>query len=245
MAEETSKLIRDAISKLPTLRLRQAKPSDIFPSLEGVEITPSVRSMTSKLLSDAKRKIVFPQFIYDDVSSEEVMAAIAILRGYIGKQGKIDIYDRDLMRRYYDQIDAALDGTRKLYDDQGRQITVSKARKELLFEDIAENMKVIGADSKKVIVIKSDTERTIRSQLKIILNWEESYANKHRAHAVLQEFTVSLFDTQIENLREKGYIEDYLLDPTTGRKLEIYCYKGPYNPLYGIPVALAGKGAID
>jgi len=77
-------MIRAAISALPTLRLPQAKPGDIFPSLEeqGIEITPSVKSMTSKLLSAAKRQMTATRVGsgYEDVSSEQVMAAVSFVR---------------------------------------------------------------------------------------------------------------------------------------------------------------------
>jgi hypothetical protein len=82
--ENASHLIREAISKLPALRLQQAKPGDIFPSLkeQGIGITPSVRSMTSKLLSAAKRQMPATRFgdRYEDVSNEQVMAAISFVK---------------------------------------------------------------------------------------------------------------------------------------------------------------------
>jgi uncharacterized protein (DUF433 family) len=82
--ENASELIRDEISKFPTLRLPQAKPSDIFPSLEeqGIAITPSVRTMTSKLLSAAKRQVPATRFgsDYEGVSNEQVMAAISFTK---------------------------------------------------------------------------------------------------------------------------------------------------------------------
>lgn len=50
--------IRAEIAKIPASELCYAKPSRILPLLEaaGVEITPSVRSATSKLLLKAKEK---------------------------------------------------------------------------------------------------------------------------------------------------------------------------------------------
>jgi hypothetical protein len=49
-------VIRAEIAKIPVSELSYAKPSRILPSLEarGIEITPSVRSATSKLLAQAK-----------------------------------------------------------------------------------------------------------------------------------------------------------------------------------------------
>jgi hypothetical protein len=53
-----SEMIRQHIAALPSEYLERAKPADILPQLEaaGVEITPSIRSMTSKLLSAARRR---------------------------------------------------------------------------------------------------------------------------------------------------------------------------------------------
>ena len=53
-----AEMIRAEITKIPASELCYAKPSRILPLLEaaGVEITPSVRSATSKLLAKAKEK---------------------------------------------------------------------------------------------------------------------------------------------------------------------------------------------
>lgn len=56
--EGIAEAIRAEIAKIPSSELVYAKPSRILPALEsaGLEITPSVRSMTSKLLAKAKNK---------------------------------------------------------------------------------------------------------------------------------------------------------------------------------------------
>lgn len=56
--EGVSEAIRAEIAKVPVNELPSAKPSRILPGLEaaGFEITPSVRSTTSKLLAKAKEK---------------------------------------------------------------------------------------------------------------------------------------------------------------------------------------------
>jgi hypothetical protein len=55
--ESISEAIRAEIAKIPASELCYAKPSRILPLLEaaGFEITPSVRSSTSKLLARAKK----------------------------------------------------------------------------------------------------------------------------------------------------------------------------------------------
>ena len=60
--EGVSEAIRAEIAKLPPDELAAAKPSRVFPGLEaaGFEITPSVRSTTSKLLSKAKNDVANP-----------------------------------------------------------------------------------------------------------------------------------------------------------------------------------------
>ncbi len=57
-AANTSGAIREEISTFTQEQLLRAKPADLLPILEerGIEITPSVRSMTSRLLSAAKRE---------------------------------------------------------------------------------------------------------------------------------------------------------------------------------------------
>ena len=52
----TAESIRDEIAKIPASELRYAKPARVLSRLEeaGKEITPSVRSATSKLLAKAK-----------------------------------------------------------------------------------------------------------------------------------------------------------------------------------------------
>ena len=54
--EGMSEAIRSEIAKIPASELCYAKPSRVLPCLErrGWEITPSVRSTTSKLLAKAK-----------------------------------------------------------------------------------------------------------------------------------------------------------------------------------------------
>ena len=54
--EGVSQAIRAEIAKIPVGELAAAKPSRVLPGLEtaGFEITPSVRSTTSKLLAKAK-----------------------------------------------------------------------------------------------------------------------------------------------------------------------------------------------
>lgn len=56
--ENISEAIRAEIEKIPPTELIHAKPSRVLPYLEeaGIEITPSVRSLTSKLLGKAKDK---------------------------------------------------------------------------------------------------------------------------------------------------------------------------------------------
>jgi hypothetical protein len=55
--EGISEAIRAEIAKIPASELCYAKPSRVLPCLEaaGIEITPSVRSATSKLLAMAKK----------------------------------------------------------------------------------------------------------------------------------------------------------------------------------------------
>ena len=55
--EGVSEAVRTEIAKIPPGELSYAKPSRVLPCLEagGFEITPSVRSITSKLLKMAKR----------------------------------------------------------------------------------------------------------------------------------------------------------------------------------------------
>ena len=55
--EGISEAIRAEIAKIPASELCYAKPSRVLPCLEaaGIEITPSVRSATSKLLAKAKK----------------------------------------------------------------------------------------------------------------------------------------------------------------------------------------------
>ncbi len=57
--QNTAEAIRVEIAKIPTSELCYAKPSRILPLLEaaGIEITPSVRSSTSKLLAKAKKAL--------------------------------------------------------------------------------------------------------------------------------------------------------------------------------------------
>ena len=56
--EGISEAIRAEIAKIPASELCYAKPSRVLPCLEaaGIEITPSVRSATSKLLAKAKKR---------------------------------------------------------------------------------------------------------------------------------------------------------------------------------------------
>jgi hypothetical protein len=55
--EGVSEAIRAEIAKIPAGELVYAKPSRVLPNLKaaGFEITPSVRSTTSKLLAKAKK----------------------------------------------------------------------------------------------------------------------------------------------------------------------------------------------
>ena len=80
-AGRTSAVIRDRvrIAALPVEELQGAKPSAILPTLEKerIEITPSVRSMTSKLLSKAKRAASVDGVVTTDA---HVMAAVAFVR---------------------------------------------------------------------------------------------------------------------------------------------------------------------
>lgn len=59
--EGISEAIRAEIAKIPASELCYAKPSRILPCLKaaGIEITPSVRSATSKLLAKAKNAAGF------------------------------------------------------------------------------------------------------------------------------------------------------------------------------------------
>lgn len=61
--EGISEAIRAEIAKIPGGELRYAKPSRVLPCLEaaGIEITPSVRSATSKLLAKAKKTVEIPK----------------------------------------------------------------------------------------------------------------------------------------------------------------------------------------
>jgi len=58
--EGVSEAIRAEIAKIPAGELPAAKPARVLPGLEvaGFEITPSVRSTTSKLLAKAKNEAV-------------------------------------------------------------------------------------------------------------------------------------------------------------------------------------------
>ena len=55
--DKIAKVIRAEIAKIPATELCYAKPSRVLPGLEaaGIEITPSVRSATSKLIARAKK----------------------------------------------------------------------------------------------------------------------------------------------------------------------------------------------
>lgn len=59
--EGISEAIRAEIAKIPASELPYAKPSRVLPCLEaaGIDITPSVRSTTSKLLTKAKKPTGF------------------------------------------------------------------------------------------------------------------------------------------------------------------------------------------
>lgn len=79
--EGVSEAIRAEIGKIPPSELVYAKPSRVLPCLEaaGFEITPSVRSTTSKLLGKAKIKAVVP------ASGEVISVADAIAEGRVAE----------------------------------------------------------------------------------------------------------------------------------------------------------------
>ena len=105
--ENLSESIRDAVARVPTLRLQRARPCDIYPSLEeqGIKITPSVMAMTSKWLVAAKRQMPTTRLSdrYEDVSNEQVMAALCFAKACGGikhvkkvikcLEGLMDLFD--------------------------------------------------------------------------------------------------------------------------------------------------------